>query len=358
MKRAIFVAGVGLAFGAAAAWWALGLQEAPLQTAKLAAAAPVAARPEATHRVPSSVLAIHPRIAAPVASRPARVGAVAEFLAARQYRALWERLRNSPEGATADGAYVLYRIASRCANVTDRPFWRAPNRGKPNDQVRDEFMQTLAQNDPQRDKRLAAFEQVNAARCEGLGDLTLTQADLRAMLAKAVDAGSAEARARQIEDEVRRAQRGRWDNGTLTDAQIEDLKRIATTKDPGAMLEAGRILSNSYRDITVRDGADGPVLEPQALHNAWTLVACEYGYPCQQDNPRVQEACAYRGHCEASNLQDFLYYYAASPHDSQLMTQYETMLRTAVESGDWSHLSFVRGTRPPNAPTFIVGPAS
>jgi hypothetical protein len=358
MKRGTFVVGVALLFGAAAAWWALELEEAPATTAKVAAAAPVAPKSEPTQRSPSTVLAISPRVASPTASRPVRVGPGQEFLAAKQYRPLWDRLRNSPEGATGDGAYVLYRIASRCANVTDRAYWRAPNRGKTNEQVRDEFMQTLAQNDPQREKRLAAFEQANAPRCEGFGDLTLTQADLRAMLAKAVDAGSAEARARQIDDEVRQAQRGRWDNGTLSDAQIENLKQIAATKDPGAMLEAGRILSNSYRDITVRDGPDGPVLEAQALHNAWTLVACEYGYPCGQDNTRVQDACAYRGHCEASNLQDFLYYYAASPHDSQLMSQYESMLRTALETGDWSHLAFVRGTRPPNTPTYVVGPTS
>jgi len=358
VKRGLFIAAVGLAFGAIAAWWALGLQEAPVETAKVAAAAPVAAKADPAQRAPSSVLAISPRVVSPVAARPARIGPVQEFLAAKQYRALWDRLKNSPEGATGDGAYVLYRIANRCANVTDRPFWRAPNRGRSNEQIREDFMKTLAQNDPQRERRLAAFEQVNASRCEGFGDLTLTQADLRSMLAKAADAGSAEARGRQIEDEVRQAQRGRWDNGTLTDAQIDNLKQIASTRDPGAMLEAGRILSNSYRDITVRDGADGAVLEPQALHNAWTLVACEYGYPCGQDNDRVQEACAYRGHCEASNLQDFLYYYAASPHDSQLMTQYESMLRTAVETGDWSHLSFVRGTRPPNTPTYIVGPTS
>lgn len=358
MKRAAFVVGVGLVFGAAIAWWTLGVEEAPVETAKVAAAAPVAPKAEAPTRAPSTVLAISPRVASPVAARAMRAGAMQDFLAARQLRPLWERLKNSPEGATADGAYVLYRIANRCANVTDRPSWRAPNRGRSGAELREDFMKTLAQNDPQRDKRLAAFEQVNAARCEGLGDLVMTEADLRAMLAKAVDAGSAEARARQIDDDLRQSQRGRWDHGTLTDAQIEDLKHIAASKDPAAMLEAGRILSNSYRDITVRDGADGPPLEPQALHNAWALVACEYGYPCGQDNSRVQEACAYRGHCEAGNLQDFLYYYSASPHDSQLMNQYETMLRTAVETGDWSHVTFVRGTRPPNAPTYIVGPTS
>jgi len=355
VKRALYISGVGLLFGAAAAWWALGLQEAPVETAKVAAAAPVAAKPEVTQRAPSTVLAISPRVASPAPARPVRMGPGPDFLAAKKYRPLWDRLRGSPEGATADGAYVLYRIASRCANVSDCPFWRAPNRGKSNEQIREEFMKTLAPNDPQRDKRLAAFEDVNAPKCEGI-ELAMTQADLRAMLATAVDAGSAEARAVQLGQQIEDSRRGRWDNGTITDAQIDSLKQLAATRDPGAMLEAGRLLSNSYRDITLRDGADGPVLEPQALHNAWTLVACEYGYPCGPDNARVEQACAFRGHCDSSNLQDYLYYYAASPHDSQLMSQYESLLRNAVETGDWSHLTVVRGPRPPNAPNFIMGP--
>jgi hypothetical protein len=357
MKRGTLIAAAGLA-AAVAAWILLFWSEPAVEPVKLG---PVATRGKIEpmpRAAPSAVLRINPQhaSAAPRAV-PVRTGPNQEFLSSRRYRALWDQLRNSAEGATAEGAYVLYRIANRCAHVTDRPVWRSPNRGRSNEDVREDFMKTLAPNDPQRDKRLAAFESVNAPRCEGFGDVEMNQADLRAMLAKAVDAGSAEARAVQIGQEVTQARRGRWDSGTLTDGQIDNLKQLATTKDPGAILEAGRILSNSYRDLTVRDGPDGPVLEPQALHNAWTLVACEYGYPCGEDNSRVQDACAFRGHCEASSLQDYLYYYAASPHDSQLMNQYESILRTAVQTGDWSHLSFVRGTRPPNTPTYTVGPS-
>jgi hypothetical protein len=353
----MLIAVVGFA-GAVAAWIGLFWGEPAIEPARIAPALSLSEAVTVTHAAPSAVLHINPQHASSVARPvPIRSGPNQEFLAAKRYRALWDRLRNSPEGATAEGAYVLYRIANRCANVADRPAWRSPNRGRSSGQIREDFMKTLAPNDPQRDKRLAAFEAVNAPRCEGFGDVEMTVADLRAMLSKAVDAGSAEARAVQIGQDVSQARRGHWDNGTLTDGQIDNLRQLATTKDPGAILEAGRILSNSYRDLTVRDGADGPVLEPQALHNAWTLVACEYGYPCGEDNTRVQDACAFRGHCEASSLQDYLYYYAASPHDSQLMNQYEAILRTAVQTGDWSHLSFVRGTRPPNAPTFIVGPS-
>jgi hypothetical protein len=355
MKRSSVVAAAAIAAAfALAAWWAT-REEVPPARAGNSTPGRVETRSEPPRAsAPSSVLAINPR-SAPARTAAAHPSLKQQYFDAVQFRPLWDHLRNSPEGTTAEGAYVLYDIARQCANVSDRPAWRSPNGNKTPAQQREEFMKGLAPNDPQRDKRIAAFEKFAAQRCDGFEDLTLTQADLRKMLAVAADAGSAQAKALQLEQEVQANNRGRWNNGTLSDAQIDSLKQIVATKDPAGVLEAGRILSNSYSDLTVRQGEDGPVLEPRALHNAWALVACEYGYPCGSDNPRLQSACAYYGHCDASNVQDYLYYYGSSPHDSQLMNQYETLVRHAVETGDWSQIALVRGTRPPNSPAFILG---
>ena len=76
---------------------------------------------------------------------------------------------------------------------------------------------------------------------------------------------------------------------------------------------------------------------------AWQLLACDYGYPCGENNERVLSGCAYLGHCDANSLSDYLFYYGASPHDSQLTAQYREILRTAIESGNWSQLNVVRG---------------
>ena len=46
-----------------------------------------------------------------------------------------------------------------------------------------------------------------------------------------------------------------------------------------------------------------------------------------------------------------------TPHESQLIAQYRTVLRNAIDSGDWSQLSIVRGL--PSSPgriTFVPGP--
>jgi hypothetical protein len=180
------------------------------------------------------------------------------------------------------------------------------------------------------------------------------------MLTDAVNAGDPKARAFAIEQDIMQARRvnGRWDASTLSDSQIENLKQIIGTRDPAAMLTAGRLLSNSYSDITMRLGPGGQVVEPRVMYNAWQMLSCDYGYPCGEDNQRLLTACAYQSHCDATSLQDYLYYYASSPHDSQLLAQYRDTLRVAIETGDWSQLTVTRGARPPGSPVFRWGPGS
>ena len=69
--------------------------------------------------------------------------------------------------------------------------------------------------------------------------------------------------------------------------------------------------------------------------------------PGQTVIERVLNACAYQGHCDANSLPDYLFYYGASPHDSQLTAQYREVLRNAIETGNWSQLTVVRGVTPP-----------
>lgn len=349
----IFVA--AMVIFVAGAWMALQppeLHELPSPTAAAATPAPGAsARPAAPEKLSAdSVLAIDPRAPAkhsPVAVRQTLTG---EYLAAKQYRALYDRLKGSAEGSTAEGAYVLYEIANKCATITDRPrrSWGAA--AKPLEQRRDEFLAALQPTDPLRDKRVAAFEEVNANRCMGFEGVTLTQADLNKMLADAVSLGDPKAKALAIEQEITAPRRGRWDAGTLTEAHIDGLKQAIGTRDPAAIVLAGRLLSTPYSDLTMRVGPDGQVAEPRAMYNAWQILACSYGYPCGDTNDRILQACAYQSHCDTSSLPDYLHYYASSPHDSQLIARYQGILRTAIETGDWSQLNLVRGPRPPGAP--------
>ena len=301
----------------------------------------------------SAVLSIDPRT---MSGKPARTvkSLNAEYLTTKSLKALYDRLKATPEGTTPEGEYILYEIMRRCATVTEgsvrRPFTRAlPNR--------DELAATLA-TDPQRDKRLAAFDEMDTKRCTGFESVSITQASLDKLLADAVAGGDPKARALMIERELwaSRPQGQRMDRVTISDAQIEQLRQILGSRDPGAMVTAGRILSNSWNDYTVRIGPENQVMEPRAFFNAWQILACDYGYPCGSDNSRVLSECALQGHCQAQSLQDYLYYYAGSPHDSQLVQQYQQILRNAVETGDWSQVQVVRGAKPPGRNQFFFGP--
>ena len=54
--------------------------------------------------------------------------------------------------------------------------------------------------------------------------------------------------------------------------------------------------------------------------------------------------------CTAQNLADYIYYYGSSPNDSQLMSQYEQVLRNAVQTNNWSQVQVVRGQPDPVLP--------
>jgi hypothetical protein len=361
--------GFGLAIAAgvaSAAWMALKPPELP----DLASAPAVVLATDEAPRAPASgsaklgalsVLAIDPR-ANPLksAARP-RVSLFNDYLRAKSYKAIYDRLKSSPEGNTPEGQYVLYDLLRKCANITDRnprqPIVRST------EQKRDDFLAALPANDPQRDARLAAYDEVAINRCAGMENVTIAQADLNKLLASAASMGDPKAQALAMEQELWAARRAagpdnRWgrDSVTLTDAQVDNLHQIAASRDPEAMLIAGRILGNAWYDYSLRIGTDSQVVEQRAFNQAWQLLACDYGYPCGSDNSRVLSACAYQGHCNASSLPDYVFYYAASPYDSQLLTQYRDILRAAVDTGNWSQLSVVRGPAPPGTRPFPLRP--
>jgi hypothetical protein len=367
MKYRIALAvGLFVAF-VAGAWMALRPPE--LSEEQVAAASsPSAPAARAAVMVPptklgaAAVLSIDPR-ANPLkgAGSATRLSLHGEFLTAKQYRALYDRLKSTAEGQTREGLYVTYEMLQRCATVTERTTRRPLVRT--NEQKRDEFLAGIPTTDPMRDKRIAAFDEVAANRCAGMEGITITQADLTKMLTDAAAMGDPKAQAAALEQQLWQERRasgpaGRWgrDNVTLSDAQVDSLRQIAGSRDPEAMMIAGRVLGSAWHDFSLRIGPDNQLVEPRAFQQAWQLLACDYGYPCGDNNPRVLSACAYQGHCDATSLSDYLFYYGASPHDSQLLAQYRGILRQAIESGDWTQLNVARGPRPPGAPTALFAP--
>jgi hypothetical protein len=223
---------------------------------------------------------------------------------------------------------------------------------------REDFLAGLAPSDPHREARIAAYDDFTANRCAGFEGVAITQAELDRVLASAASAGDPRARALSLEQELwmQRRSQGR-DSVALSDSHLDTLRQLAGTRDPEAIRVAGRVMSNIWADTALRAGPDQQPVEQRPFMNAWLVLACEFGQPCGPETPRMQQACALQGHCAAQSFPDYLYYYASTPHDSQMLAQYRTLLRNAIESGDWSQLAVIRGVPTPSARiNFVPGP--
>ncbi len=342
-----------VAFGA----WTLGRKAEPVESASAAAApAPRPANAGApVSLAPSSVLSIDPKqvnlLGAPRQPRSTQSPLARDFSNATQYKLLYERLKTTPEGQTPEGQYFLYQVLRACATIADRKGSGPPKVNVARiEERKQEVVANLAETDPKRVQRLAAFDKLATDKCQGMDGVAMAEADLSQILKTAVAGGDPKASAFQIEQEMYQAARDARAGGgarglTMTDAQIDGVRSALGSKDPEAMVIAGRVLANSFRDIAVTVGPNQEAIENRVFSNAAQLVACEYGYPCADNNQRVLNACAYQGHCGVTTLNDYLFYYGSSPYDSQLLDQYRNALRQAVDTGDWSQLNVQRTVR-------------
>ncbi|HET7729561.1 MAG TPA: hypothetical protein VFK48_05970, partial [Usitatibacter sp.] len=304
------IAAVAMAVAAASslAWWLLRDEAAPEEGERTAAVAPrssdgpSAPVGAAGSRAVLGAAPSRPAVAAPPpkAAPPTLYG---EFLKSKSHRALYDRLQGSPESYTPEGKLVLYELLRECATVTGgRRAWR------PSVPKREDFVAGIAATDPMRDKRIAAFDAFTTDRCAGFEGVTIAQADLTKLLEESAAGGDPRARALAIEQELWRSRRSAGDGRTtLSDAQIDSLKQAVATRDPEAIRVAGRVMSNSWSDYALRLGAEQAPVEPKPFMNAWLVLACEYGAPCGADTPRMLQACALQGHCNADSYPDYLF---------------------------------------------------
>jgi hypothetical protein len=277
-----------------------------------------------------------------------------EFSNSLAWKPIHDRLRATGEGQTPEGQYYLYRMLKACATLADRKGAapRSPNTAQLEER-RQQIAASLPEGDPRRAQRLEAFEKAAADQCAGFAGITTTEAELSQLLRNALAAGDPKARAWQVEQDMWQERRSANTPGragaTLSEPQVSSLREAFASRDPEAIAIAGRVLSNSFRDLTVRIGPDQEPIESRVFMNAALLLACEYGYACGDNNPRVLNACAFQGHCGVSSLPDYLFYYGSSPYDAQLLDRYRTILRNAVDTGDWSSLVIDRSGRSPSA---------
>ena len=298
---------------------------------------------EAMHPSPSVVLKISAGNSSTMARAPnalAESPLAQEYNKARNLKSLYDRL-SAPGGAsTAEAKFYLYRILANCGKVKGMSRFSLGTPGKNRAEQRKELEAMIPLSSPDRDKRLALFDQ-RSARCEGLETIEATKADVDQLLADAARDGDPKAQA-HLAAPTSSSAPGEPMRLNMTDDQYHALQAALASRDPEAIVIAGTALSSSYDDAVFQIGPDHIPLSERASYEAWHLIACEFGMDCGPDNESLQIACIGLGQCAANTVQDQVFYYNVSPHDAQLIDQYRQIFRNAVANNDWSGITLSR----------------
>jgi len=305
---------------------------------------------------PDAVLAIAPpQRAAEAAPSRKLPPSLQEFHDAKSYAAIYARLSKST-ARTGEEDWMLAQILQRCAKFAEDE----PERFKPfklgSPEARARFAASLAPNDPDRDKRLAAFDGLNFDPCGDLSNIEMSRKDLRTLLQAGADGGDPKAKAALVQYDLQDQYRGPDGKmrfapdliAKISDAQLDTLRQAVASGDGYAVRTAITALTGSYGNFSLRDADDRP-LNLMALWQASTLVSCDAGFDCGPTSQWVQNGCAFQGYCAANNLNDYLMYYVSSPASSQMIATYVAAIRNAVNNGDWSYFHFYPGPNPATA---------
>lgn len=313
------------------------------------------ARPAAVEKLSAAaVLKIDP--AANSNRRYARKAAlpsvpVQAFLEARDWPGLYRQL--AAAAPSAESHYLQAELLVTCAK-------RATATPAAREQQRIQFVAQLPRNDPNYDKRLAAWDQLNRDRCGDLSQIAYNEAEAYRLIAAAAEEGDLRARAWLLSRELQRAfqalsDRARADNTArpsglaVSDQQFSQLVDMLSSQDPLVINELKEILASSIAGSSLRIGPNQETVDQASLYYALGLVACDFGAPCGQHSPQMLADCAANSHCDTGNLYDHTYYYGVPPYGAQLVEQYRTLLTQMIASHDFSQLTLQRG------PTTVPG---
>jgi hypothetical protein len=326
-------------------------QRAPAATAPSRGSA--AAQPDLPA---SSVLRINPRstpagAASPLKSAPVASADVAQLRQRKDWAQLQARVSSGPQ--TPEALYILAEIYSRCAK-------RSPSANttgaSSQAEAQEKFIASL-KGDPHGEQRMIAYEKTKADPCEGLALGEFSKERLAQMIAAAATAGDPRAQSWQLSREIE----GSWYDAqprpqgyVVSDEQMESIRRLLASGDPGVISDLQGILSSTLQDGNLRMGPNNDRVDGNAMAAALTLVACDLGAQCGPDSQRLLMQCALQGYCAANNLYDYTYFYESSPFQAQLMEQYRQAILQMASNHDFSGLLLVHEPTTPGM-TYIRG---
>lgn len=319
--------------------------------------APPPASSSTTTTIPAAQLPTQPPV---LVTRPARrVGPAGtprtlsplmlDLARHRNYKDHYNRLKNLAN-RTPEETYLLAQIIDECAKVAGRKK-PANNDWLYSPDAERRFMETLPADQPQRDRRIAAFEQINFNPCAGLENLESTEAEVRGLFEAAAAAGDAKAQAQLIVRAV-------WESvidpsdptqrrmATISDTQLDSLKKVLASGDARALVDAIEVFSLPLGNLSLQAGPSQVPMDYAAIYATLTLAACDLGYPCGPDSRYVLQWCAFNSQCDAATYPDHVFYYGLAPRPAQSVLEYEVALMRVIEGGDWSYFTFHRGPAP------------
>ena len=299
---------------------------------------------------PETVLDIKPqagmaRVAGGQALAPRGSALIQEYRVTRQFGALFARLdARSPR--TAEESWLLAEILERCTRMLLGPAG-VPSTAPTPDREKSlkTFAETLSEKDPLRDKRLEAFKAVTADRCEGVR--AARPNETRELRQAAAAAGDAKARIRLIHDEVMAPpppqQPGSTPPRRDVARHLDGIRAAMESGEPNAIGHAANLLTMWSSDLSVRTGPEELPLNADLFRRAATVIGCELGANCGRGSDDMLYACAFHRACDVADLHEYYFFYALSPQQSQLMTQYAEAIRAVVTSHDWSRFAMRPG---------------
>ncbi|MEO5693465.1 MAG: hypothetical protein ABIQ72_10100 [Usitatibacter sp.] len=318
---------------------------------------------------PEVVLRIAPGAPGPTrAAAPSKISPLMrEANGGGSAKPIYDRLIAS-SSRTPEENYLLAEIIRMCgrrdmSKVVPAPAEPPMSLAEAREKSKANFLASISEKDPTRDKRLKAFTQATQNRCDGMEGVKFNEAELRELIEKGAAGGDPKARARLIEKDIWAPLAGADGNmkmgpefkmPRITDSQLEGLREAARSGDPSALMIVGRVLSSTMEDLTIRAGPHEQTVDARAFFDAWTLLTCDAGFDCGPNNGQVLFACYAQGNCDAGDLREAQFFYNNSPQQSQRVAEYQSQLARAIQTGDWSYFQFVRA-RPPTGMTSLFG---
>lgn len=293
--------------------------------------------------------------AAPTRLQPVRASALAmEFRNTRDLKAFADQLSVRRASLSSDERFHLAKALEECQFVLNLSDDLAAYSAR----QRKQFVATLAADDPQNARRLAAYDAIdNTQRCLRFQGTKISAKDIEDLYAGAAQQGDARAQARLLVAELSKANT----NNQRTDPNAanritnpDDLSQIIgllETRDPEALLIVGGYLSQASLSTHLRIGPNGETPEPSAFLGAFSLVACDFGQDCVALSREPQNACAYAGYCSAESYEELYHSFLASPWAYSQAIRYRGIIHHAIDTRNWALIGLT-----PSAPKAYRAP--